>query len=192
MLSDYICEAKYGHVDITAAEIGDDDSQIRHSSDSPVSVRFAYETWPLALSSMACVGGGDAGTVLSRSPSYPPCPDGQCRTRRRACPTPGHASSSSSSLLSCTYTIGTASTRDTAYLVHFCWLTVSPSGVSESTSRRGRASARARSPRTSRLDRVRENRSRRGTHTLIRGVPKPPNILLRPLLAAHAEIIISS
>lgn len=70
-----------------------------------------------------------------------------------------------SSLLSRTYTIGTASTRDTTYLVHFCWLTVSPSGVSESTSQRGRASKRtseranARSPRIYSVSIASENRS---------------------------------
>lgn len=62
--------------------------------------------------------------------------------------------------------------------------------VNESTG--ARECAREIPTHLSRLDRVRENRSRRGTHTRIRGVPKPPNILLRPLPAAHAEIIISS
>jgi len=83
---------------------------------------------PLTLSSMACI------MIPPRVRPYR-----QCHTLKR--PTLDHAS-----LLSWTYTIGTASTRDTAYSVHFCWLTVSPSGVSESTSQRGRTSKLARDP----------------------------------------------
>lgn len=115
--------------------------------DSPVSARFAYVS-PLALSSER--------RASSLPPSPPPPPlRGQCCALKARVPHPRPLRRVV--ILSCTYTIGTASTRDTAYLVHFCWLTVSPSGVSESTSRRGRASARecararARSPRISRL-----------------------------------------
>lgn len=75
---------------------------------------FSLSGSPLALSSMACI---------ATMPHF-------------------KTSHTRPSLLSRTYTIGTASTRDTTYLVHFCWLTVSPSGVSESTSQRGRASGR--------------------------------------------------
>lgn len=148
----------------------------------PFRRRFAYVS-PLALSSER---------LASSLPSLPPL-RGQCCALKARVPHPRPLRRVV--ILSCTYTIGTASTRDTAYLVHFCWLTVSPSGVSESTSRRGRASARARKRARARArdphasldsDRVQENRSRRVcTHTRVRGVPKPQNILLRPPLPAQ-------
>lgn len=97
---------------------------------------FSLSSSPLALSSMACIA-----TMPHFKTSH---------TRL--------------SLLSRTYTIGTASTRDTTYLVHFCWLTVSPSGVSESTSQRGRASKRAHERASERTRRTCERAREIPTH----------------------------
>lgn len=107
-------------------------SRICHSDDIIPFWRVSLTKRRLRFRRWRASGGDNACVIPLPIPSTLPPSDNAAFEKAR--PTPlGHASS----LLSCTYTIGTASTRDTAYLVHFCWLTVSPSGVSESTSPTG-------------------------------------------------------